>query len=539
MKVTGNSDPGLLFDLLVIFTERKLMKLRSFTLAIAAVSFALNAGAAVSKPLADWGKGPASWFMTADEKTAWKNVSNDQEAQQFVDLFWARRDPTPGTARNEFHEMFDQRAALADKNFTVGKKAGSMTERGQVLLLVGPPSRIKSVGNAAFQKNESGVATNDESVNDNAPPTQTWIYEKDTMPPFASGGDFQVRFVDRMANGEYRAEPNTGRINVKELLNTAVQSYLKQPNLTVADLQSQKSGAKTETVTVPAPVVTTAPASNTATAFKNAAYGTAVSSFKAASSNPYKDVFVTYGEGVTASGEYFVPVQIYFGRNAGLKADTPVTFFGQVEDASGKVVAVVEEPGTLVGSKNDVYFDKSLVLPSGEYTGYFGVADSTGKILGVAKSPMTLSSIDKSAAGAGKLILTNNLYALPKAQMATDPFAFGGLKVVPKGDRAFRKDDELDYFVELRNPGIDPTTSKPHIQAKVTITDEKGKSLQGPVADADVQPVKGVEGHWWIGSGYSVADFAPGKYTMKVTLTDKVTQAKYTLEEPFRVVGEK
>jgi GWxTD domain-containing protein len=515
------------------------MKLRSFSMAIAVAGLAISATAAVSNQYSDWAKGPASYLMTASEVDAWKKIGSDKEAQQFVDLFWARRDPTPGTARNEFHEEFDRRVATADQVFSVRKTKGSMTDRGKVLIVVGPPKRVVNQGNSAgpdanFESGVGGDVSTPQgtyaTTMGGKSPTTMFVYEQETVPAFAPGADFAVTFVDAKNSRDYKVDPVAGRIAVSELLEKARNSYITQPNLTVADMQAP---ARTQTVTVPAPVIETAPA----TSFKSATYGTAVTSFKAASTSPYKGVYSTYGEYVTPKGEYFVPLQLFFNRDSGVKADTPVTFFGQVEDETGKVVAVYEEPATLVASKNDVFFDKSLILPSGKYVGYFGVADNTGKILGMSKSNLELSSIDKSAPGTSRLLISNNLYALPKAQLPTDPYAFGGLKVVPKSDHTFSKDDELDYFIELRNPGIDATTGKPRFQMKVTIEDEKGGKRTAPLAEADVQPVKGVEGHWWLGSGYDVKDFTPGKYKLKIKLIDMVTKQNYDLEEPFRVVG--
>lgn len=56
---------------------------------------ATGAFAALSAPYATWGDGPAAFLMTRGEKSAWKRVKTDDQAIAFIDLFWARRDPTP------------------------------------------------------------------------------------------------------------------------------------------------------------------------------------------------------------------------------------------------------------------------------------------------------------------------------------------------------------------------------------------------------------------------------------------------------------
>src|SRR5581483_9271173 len=81
------------------------------------VLFALSAGAQVSPRYADWANGPVTHLMTKEEIKQWKAVRTDDEARAFIDLFWARRDPTPDTPRNEFREQFEQMVRVADENF--------------------------------------------------------------------------------------------------------------------------------------------------------------------------------------------------------------------------------------------------------------------------------------------------------------------------------------------------------------------------------------------------------------------------------------
>lgn len=99
------------------------------------------ASAALSPQYEEWRKGPAQWIMTGDETRAWKNLKDDAAASAFIDLFWARRDPTPGTFENEFRADFDGRVINADKLYTEKRTRGALTDRGRALIVLGPPSR--------------------------------------------------------------------------------------------------------------------------------------------------------------------------------------------------------------------------------------------------------------------------------------------------------------------------------------------------------------------------------------------------------------
>src|SRR5215208_6041299 len=105
----------------------------SLVAALAAV-FAVSAFA-LSPEHTEWGKGPATYLMTKEEIAQWKAITTDEQADKFIALFWARRDPTPATPRNEFREGFDYRVKEADSHFAYGRTRGSMSDRGKMLIL--------------------------------------------------------------------------------------------------------------------------------------------------------------------------------------------------------------------------------------------------------------------------------------------------------------------------------------------------------------------------------------------------------------------
>src|SRR5687767_5170550 len=107
---------------------------------------ALPVLAQLSKEHKEWGEGPVRWIMTKEEERDWKNVESDQSATDFIDLFWARRDPTAGTAVNEFRQEFDNRVAYADNLFTDDRLRGSMSERGRVAVALGYPTQYDRLG---------------------------------------------------------------------------------------------------------------------------------------------------------------------------------------------------------------------------------------------------------------------------------------------------------------------------------------------------------------------------------------------------------
>ena len=96
---------------------------------------------AADPPDARWADGPVRWIMTADEKRTWANLTSDDERAEFVGRFWEARNPHPGSVDNTYRTGFERRAAFADVYFNQEEtKRGSLTDRGMVFVLLGPPT---------------------------------------------------------------------------------------------------------------------------------------------------------------------------------------------------------------------------------------------------------------------------------------------------------------------------------------------------------------------------------------------------------------
>src|SRR5437868_13548998 len=95
-----------------------------------------------------------------------------------------------------------------------------------------------------------------------------------------------------------------------------------------------------------------------------------------------------------------------------------------------------------------------------------------------------VTEIAKDTVGTSKLILSNNTYETEKAAPVKSAFAFGRLKIVPKANLSFTTADELTYFVEIHNPGIDEATKLPKIQVKLELSGGKlTKPIPRPLSD--------------------------------------------------------
>ena len=83
-----------------------------------------------------------NYIITDAEKAEFKKLKKDKEKEFFIKLFWAKRDPTPLTEKNEFKDEFYRRLAYVNKAFIYGYNRGSGTDMGKVWLYFGQPARV-------------------------------------------------------------------------------------------------------------------------------------------------------------------------------------------------------------------------------------------------------------------------------------------------------------------------------------------------------------------------------------------------------------
>ena len=503
------------------------MRLISISFLFALTLTASAALGQLSQKYADWANGPVKHLMTKEEVQQWKDIHTDEAAIAFIDLFWAKRDPTPDTPRNEFHEAFDARVKAADEQFTSKHVRGAMSDPGKVLILLGPPEQVGSSAGAGPSGGGIDSLTGRVAVAQSrtAPNRMVWTYAHDKKPKYINLPDFVLVFDDEGQNDWQLGISE--RTNPNAILLQAVHGLIVSPNLTKAPFPSTAPAA-------PPAVTTTAVKAS----FHDAAIDAAYKQFRTGDKPSVGTATLTWGEFVSPEGDPFVSVQLYIPAGSEIRAGEKATFFGAIENANGEIVKVEEAPATLAPSGPDSYADRSLQLAPGTYNATFGLA-ADGHILTANRTTLKVETIDATSSGISPLILSNNVTPLQTSWEATDPYTFGGLKVVPKGDGTFTPKGDLWYFLELRKPGLTPEGA-PKIRVKIDI---RGKTAKGPAvmsfpaSDANAAKLKGTTDRYAIGQAIPLEGFIPGDYTMKIHVEDTIQAKSYDLEREFHVHG--
>lgn len=136
-------------------------------------------------PYRKWLNEDVAYIITDEERTAFKKLQTDDEREHFIEQFWLRRDPTPGTVENEFKQEHYRRIAYANQRFTDSNGLpGWKTDRGRVYITYGPPDELES--------HPSGGGAHPF-------PYEQWMYKLIQ----GVGTNVIVEFVDPNRDGEY------------------------------------------------------------------------------------------------------------------------------------------------------------------------------------------------------------------------------------------------------------------------------------------------------------------------------------------------
>ena len=195
-------------------------------LAVAAVLMIAGvADAGLSKAAQQWRRGPEKFIMSDEEERAWKALPSDEAAAAFIDLFWARRDPSEGSPRNEFREEFLTRVQYAEGAFTEKRTRGSLTERGQVYILLGPPESGKR--EAMTMAGHSGMSSASARSADNL----VWTWPREVAVALGVPR-ISVTFNQVINSDMFTRDTKTGQFsNVSQV---AIRKNIIHPQMTTA-----------------------------------------------------------------------------------------------------------------------------------------------------------------------------------------------------------------------------------------------------------------------------------------------------------------
>jgi GWxTD domain-containing protein len=487
----------------------------------------------------EWDRSPEFTYLATDaDRKEWKAVKSDEEAEKFVALFWARRDPDLKTQANEFRARFDALVAKSDEIFKDGKTRGALTERGRAFILIGPPKSIgKGTGRAGGQEGLAGARSNATDIDAPAPRTQLDVYEfkyeADQLPKWAELKVLSLTFQFEPSRGIETVKESA---QLKKLSAKAVQAALVSPNLKEVPVYKSREEVEAEAKAARDAAIEKDRGPELAPAVRQML----VAALAKEAGGPVAPFGLAYRDGATR-----LMIQIHAPESAVVKpAETKLAVLVRSKD--GKDAARRDEVASLSKSRDEYFCDRVIPVVPGDYEVAASLLDASGAVLASGHRTVSIPPLPADL-GLSAVFLGYADLDMPGVK-PEDPFVFAQRKFVGHGDGRFdSKKDGLSYVVRVYNPGIDPVTRKTGLKRSIRIKPKSGGSGTDVPIPAEEPPVipdsKDGMTSYVVDLAGNIVDanlgdyFRPGEYEIRIKVTDDVAKKTVEATVPFTVVG--
>ncbi len=465
---------------------------RTAVVAAAGLGAAILMGGAASAELGekyrDWADGPAGFLMTKSETKDWKEIRTDAAAKEFIDLFWARRDPDPSDSFNPFKAEFDARVRYADENFGHDDVRGALTDRGRVLLLLGPPHQAEKRAPTETVELMDDTAAGTDEVRANA---ELWVYDPARLPDGIKVRGSRLLFVFY----EQKAETNNYVLDRSHREATmGMRTIANAPDVLLVNPDLEE---------VPKPISIPGAAAAGASAL-------ALLDADAAEWSDRATVVLDVG----VADEAHRPIWLHLE----LPGEAPVLdrIAGRVlaDDDVSSTFEIDAEP--IRTASGDAAYHLTFPVAAGTYR-----VETVGLAAGapVVTTSDTVEVGDVPTEGTWVSPLWVGLQAIQEPEFRLgDPFTFGGWHLVPLAGRELGRDNELSYFGFVVRPTA-VAGDRAELESRITLKLDGarlGAPLKQPVGAARVS-----------GDLFMFADALnlsglpqPGEYTLEFEISD-------------------
>jgi GWxTD domain-containing protein len=146
----------------------------------------------VTSSYSKWLDEDVIYIIDDAERAAFQGLTTDEERNRFIEQFWLRRNPTPGSPQNKFKEEHYRRIAYANQHFRTASGApGWQTDRGHMYIVYGPPDGIESHPKGPQRPFAAEI----------------WLYRQVE----GIGNNVSITFVDRTGRGDFHVAPGNAR----------------------------------------------------------------------------------------------------------------------------------------------------------------------------------------------------------------------------------------------------------------------------------------------------------------------------------------
>jgi GWxTD domain-containing protein len=499
-----------------------------------------------------WLDQDVTYIISDEERKAFKNLSNDEEREAFIEQFWLRRNPNPDSPDNEFREEHYRRIQYANDHFAAGKP-GWKTDRGRIYIEYGAADSVEShPSGGTYQRpiDEGGGETSTF-------PFETWHYrylegigenidiefvdtcqcgdfhftidrsEKDALAKVPGAGLTQwesmgmAKKADRFKGGfeNLGTGPNSSSNQSKEFDRIELAAKLfAPPPIKFKDLES----FMTEHKLLPGPIFPF----DVRTDFVKVTSSTVLVPVTVQIRN--RDITFVTKDGV-AKG-----VVNILGKVTTLTHKTVQTFEDTVE---------VEQPAELLEKsldKKSIYWKAVPLLP-GLYRLDIAIKDvNNPDHLGYYGKSLNVPIYNDEKLGTSSLILADRIYPVSSHDIGQGSCVIGNTHVCPRVTTNsatpvnYTRSQDLNFWMQVYNLGINDRTKSSEAKVTYQIID----TTTNTVVFEKEQDSKDFGEHsdqLTVEKTLPVAGLQPGKYKVTIKVNDEISKQEIAQSAPFVV----
>ncbi len=503
-----------------------------------------------------WLTQDVAWIITDEEAKAFKQLSNDEERDAFIEQFWLRRNPEPDSPENEFREEHYRRIAYANEHFAAGRP-GWRTDRGRIYIMFGKPDSIDShpSGGPYHRPIEEGGGETATF------PFETWSYHYLE----GIGENIDLEFVDSCQCGDYhftidRGEkdallhvPGMGKTMYEEMgmakKGDRFQGGLE--NLGTGPRASSQGHNEFERIELAAKIFAPPP-------IKFADLDNFITEHKLLNGPVFPFDVRTDFIKVTDS-TVLVPITVQL-KNRDITFVTKdgvskgfVNILIKVTTLTHKTVqsqedtVQIEQPAELLEKTLDrksVYW-KALPLPPGLYRLDIAIKDVNNREhVGLYGRSLEVPTYHDEKLATSSLILADEMNTVSSREIGAGSCVIGNTHICPRVSSptranpnppaSFKRNQQLNFWMQVYNLGIDEATKSNEATVTYQIIDaatntvvfEKELASKDLGAHSDQLTVE---------KTLPMAGLQPGKYKVTIKIKDAISKQEIAQSAPFVV----
>ena len=492
----------------------------------------------VSGSYKKWLDEDVRWIITDEERSAFKQLSNDEERDQFIEAFWQRRDPTPDTIENEFKEEHYRRIAYANEHFAAGIP-GWKSDRGRMYIMYGAADEIESHpsgGSYERPMEEGGGSTSTY-------PFEDWRYRYIE----GIGQEVIIEFVDTCMCGDYHMTMD--RSEKDALLYTPNAGLTLYEQMGMANKSSRFNGGLERLGTGPFNQDLQTKQFDRLEQFAKLNKPPAVK---------FKDLEEIVSHKITVnlmpfdvradfvkvtSDTVLTPVTIQvknrditFVNKEGVQRGT-VNIFGRVATLSGRIAQTFEDtvqvdvPSELLPKtvENSQVYWKALPLKPGHYRLDVVVKDVNGDRVGNWSKSLLVPDFGDEHLTNSSLIVADQMYPVATKDIGTGSFVIGTMKVRPRVPPAdgkpvsFKRNQKMNFWMQVYNLSVDEKTHKPSATIVYDVVNTATNKEVVHTTESTEQ-MGNIGDQVTLQKSLSAGNLEPGLYRIEIKVNDNISK---------------